>query len=131
MPPQKTLPGGIENDELDVVALGDKGDAVGEFAKHGFVEQIVFGTIQGHASDAGFDAMLDELEFFRMAALRFGLDFNGVTAWHDGILLPERAVLASKFDASTRRKPCAPVGGMVRNEFAGPFVREGRKTAVF
>src|SRR5579859_5047142 len=47
---------GIEDDEFDLGALAGEGDAIGEFAKHAFIKEIVFGTVQRHTSDAAFDA---------------------------------------------------------------------------
>src|SRR5215469_15414335 len=91
--------GGIKNDELDVVTLGDEGDAVGKLAEHRFVEKVVLRAIQGHAGDAGFDAMLDELKILRLAALGLGANLNsatnGWTGWHGGSPW-ERAIQASK-----------------------------------
>jgi len=48
--------GGVEDDEFDVKALADVGNAVGHFAEHIFVEEIVVGAAEGHARDAGFDS---------------------------------------------------------------------------
>src|SRR6185437_3561968 len=47
---------GIENDKFDLGALPCECDAIGEFTKHGFIEEIVFGTVKRHARDAAVNA---------------------------------------------------------------------------
>jgi hypothetical protein len=48
------------------------GDSSGDFAKHSFIEKIVFRTVEGHPRDAGVNAEFHMLELFRFAALRLG-----------------------------------------------------------
>jgi hypothetical protein len=68
----KNLASGIKDDELDFVVLTGKYDAVGNFAEHGFIEEIVVGTVEGEACDAGIDAKSHEFETFRFATRRSG-----------------------------------------------------------
>src|SRR5215472_1622052 len=63
----KDFAGGIENNQLDVVALAGIVDAVGHFAKHGLIEKIVLGAVEGHAGDAAVATQLHEFEFFGSA----------------------------------------------------------------
>ena len=72
----ENLAGGIEEDELDVEAIADVGDAVGHFAQHVFVEEIVVGAAEGHARDAGFNLQFYELEIRGIAAGGFGANLD-------------------------------------------------------
>ncbi len=56
--------GRIDNDELDVIALAGMRDATGDFSQHGFIEEIVFRTVESHSRDAVFDAEFYALKFF-------------------------------------------------------------------
>jgi len=44
------------------------GDAVDQFAEHAFVEEVVIGTIEGHAGNAGFEMKFYELKIGGIAA---------------------------------------------------------------
>jgi hypothetical protein len=84
----KNLTRGIEHDQFHVVPLTHKGNAIRQLAKHVFVQQIMFGAIQGHPGNAGFNAMLDKLELFGWTALWLGSDLNTGTAFHGGLSSP-------------------------------------------
>ncbi len=58
---------GVDGNELDFIVLTGEYDAVGNFAEHGLVQEIVIGAIEGEARDAGVDAKFYELETFRLA----------------------------------------------------------------
>jgi hypothetical protein len=45
--------GGVEDDEFDLLVIGDKRNAIHQLAKHVFVQEVVLRTIQGHAGRAG------------------------------------------------------------------------------
>src|SRR5436853_410998 len=62
----------------DAVALTGKSDSPGDFAEHGFIEKIMFRTAEGHSRDAGFDAELHMLKFFRFAPFRLRGEILGV-----------------------------------------------------
>ena len=55
-----------------------------QLAKHIFVQQIVFRTIQRHPGHAGSKTKLDKLEFLRVAAFGLCANFHTGTAFHDG-----------------------------------------------
>jgi hypothetical protein len=57
----------IDGNELGIVALTGKNDAVGNFAKHGFIEQVVIRAIEGEARNAIFNSKFYEFEFFGLA----------------------------------------------------------------
>src|SRR5437762_2272937 len=61
---------GIDNYQFYVVALTGMSDSPGDFAEHGFIEKIMFRTAEGHSRDAGFDAELHILKFFRFVPFR-------------------------------------------------------------
>ena len=64
MPPQKTLQAEVQHDDLDVFAGAGELDAIGEFAKHGFVQEIVLGATQRHVRHAGVQAHLHKVIVF-------------------------------------------------------------------
>ncbi len=45
-------------------------DSPGDFAEHGFIEKVMFRTVQGHPGDAAVDAEFYVLELVRCAPLR-------------------------------------------------------------
>src|SRR5690242_14858393 len=59
----KDFASGIKDNQFDVIALAGVADAVGHFAEHGFVEEVVLGAVHGHARDAAVATELYELEF--------------------------------------------------------------------
>jgi hypothetical protein len=91
----ENLAGRIDHDKFDVAAFAGKGNAVGKFPEHGFVQEIMFWPVQGHAGDAGLDAVIDKLEFFGPSAAWFGANLNGMTGWHGGFLPQEHLNRAS------------------------------------
>ena len=100
----KNLARRIEKDELDVVAVADVSDAVGHFAQHVFVEEIVVGTAEGHARDAGIKMQFYELEIRGIAAGGFGANLDvavgqsGAACFHGGFSFEN----GSKADGSMR-----------------------------
>src|SRR5260370_19165443 len=66
---------GIDGDELDVVAFAGENDAVGDFAEHGFVEEVMLGAIESEAGDAVVNAKFYELKVFRVWTDRSGFVF--------------------------------------------------------
>src|SRR6267143_1855910 len=53
-------------------------DSAGDFAEHGFIEKIMFRTIESYPRDAGVDAELDVLKLFRFAPFRLRCEILGV-----------------------------------------------------
>jgi hypothetical protein len=76
--------GGIQNDELHIVALAHVADAIGHFSQHDFVEQIVVRTVERHASDAGIYGKFDELKLFGLATTGLRRNVNRMAGFHDG-----------------------------------------------
>src|SRR5215471_10958215 len=78
----------------------------------------MLGAVERHAGDAAFDAVVNVLEFRRIAAVWFGADFDGGTAWHGDSPSKSRGascklMLARSYAAHWQ------TAGFVRNEFAG------------
>ena len=100
----KNLAGGIEKDEFHIVAVADVSDAVGHFAQHVFVEEIVVGTAEGHARDAGINMQFYELEIRGIAAGGFSANLDvaigqcGAACFHGGFSFGN----GSKADGSMR-----------------------------
>jgi hypothetical protein len=78
---------GIENNEFYFGALAGMSDAAGDFTEHCFIEEIVFGAVEGHSSDAAVDAELHVFELFRIALLWLSDEFLGVD-WFDHSCAP-------------------------------------------
>ena len=72
----ENLASGIEYDEFRVGALAGVGDAINQFAKHVFVEEIMVGTVEGHARNAGFEMEFYELKIGGIAAGGFGANLD-------------------------------------------------------
>jgi hypothetical protein len=53
-------------------------DSAGDFAEHGFIEKIMFRTIESYPRDAGVDAELHVLKFFRFPLFRLRCEILGV-----------------------------------------------------
>jgi hypothetical protein len=70
--------GRIDNYQFYVVALAGVSDSPGDFAEHGFIEKIMFRTVEGHPRNAGFDAELHMLKLFRFAPFRLRCEVLGV-----------------------------------------------------
>jgi len=73
----KDFAGRVYDDELDFIVLAGKYDAVGNFSEHGLIQEIVIGTIEGQASDAGVQAKLYEFKTFRFATRWSGGELFG------------------------------------------------------
>lgn len=98
------LAGGIEDDELHVGAFARVGDAVDKFAQEAFVEEIVLGAVEGHASDAGVELKFHELKIGGIPADGFGANLDvaigksGAADFHRGFSFAN----GYKTDVSTR-----------------------------
>src|ERR1700730_16768942 len=77
-PAAEDFAGGVENNQFYVIAFAGVSDAAGDFAKHRFVEKIVFRTAEGHPCDAAVDAELHVLKFLRLPPFRLRDKFFGV-----------------------------------------------------
>src|SRR4029077_19287625 len=64
------LAGRIQQNDLDVLAGTNMLDAFGQFAQHGFVEEVMFRAAQGHASDAAVQTDFYEFVVFDLFLLR-------------------------------------------------------------
>jgi hypothetical protein len=64
----KYFTGGIKDDELGVVTVSGESNSVGNFAEHGFVQKIVFWTVERDARDVLVDAKFDEFKLRRISA---------------------------------------------------------------
>ena len=73
MPPLKTLQAESRTMSFASSRFAGERDAVGDFAQHRFVEEIVLGAVERHASDALVDAELYEFELFRTSPGRAAL----------------------------------------------------------
>ena len=73
---------GVEDDQLGFFGVASDDNAVGDFAEHGFVEEIVVGTVEGNAGDGFVDAKFYEFELAGMAAGGLGGEVGGVD-WLD------------------------------------------------
>lgn len=72
----ENLAGGIEDDEFHVGTLAGVGDAVNQFAKHEFVEEIVVRAVESHARGVGFDTEFHILKIGRIAARGIGANLD-------------------------------------------------------
>jgi len=68
---------GIDGDELDVVVFAGKKDAVGNFAEHGFVQEIVIWAVEGEPSDTIVDPKFYEFKAFWLATYGSSCEFFG------------------------------------------------------
>src|SRR4029077_5342198 len=124
--------GGIDGDELDVVALAGENDAVGNFAEHAFVEEVVIRPVEGEAGDTVADAKFYEFKTLWFATYGSRCKFLGANRFnHDGLLNRSCAAKAEENWAKSmlaqhpRLASCASGGGAqtVAAEGAGATLR--------
>ena len=84
-PAQNTFPVASRTISFTDAVIGERTDAVRQFAQHLLVQQIVFGTLKREAGHRASHLVADIFEGLRRAARRFGKCFHGLdSVGHEG-----------------------------------------------